>query len=286
MRTFEAAQQDAAHAASCPRRGFSVSLAFPSLRRLFRRLARLLRGLLLRGGPLRRSPLGSGFPGRFSLRRGLPRGFLLRGLLFPGDLLLLGRRLLPRRSLGRRSRWLQSGRRWRLRGRRNRWLQSGRGWRLRDRRSRWLRSRCGSCGRGSSGFRRHLRSGCRRGLRRDRGARCPEHLLGVVLGVDLVEDVANSPVLAHEERLAQRTDSPRWIRVLAPCAIRLMDGVIGIRQELERQVVLGSERIVRRGVVARDSEDLDPGALQLAPGVAQAARLARASGSCLLYTSP
>src|SRR5664280_1150486 len=103
MRTFEAAQQDAAHAASCPRRGFSVSLAFPSLRRLFRRLARLLRGLLLRGGPLRRSPLGSGFPGRFSLRRGLPRGFLLRGLLFHGDLLLLGRRLLPRRSLGRRS---------------------------------------------------------------------------------------------------------------------------------------------------------------------------------------
>jgi hypothetical protein len=44
-----------------------------------------------------------------------------------------------------------------------------------------------------------LRSGGRRGLRRDRDARCPEYLLGVVLGVDLVEDVANSPVLAHEE---------------------------------------------------------------------------------------
>ena len=83
----------------------------------------------------------------------------------------------------------------------------------------------------------------------------------MVLGVDLVEDVADVPVLAHEERLAKRTDSPRGIRVLAPGAVRLVHGVVRIRQELERQVVLGGERIVRRGVVARDSEDLDPGLL-------------------------
>src|SRR5450759_526790 len=98
MCSFETAQQDAAHAASCQCRGFSASLAFLSLRRLFRRLARLLNGLLL---------FRDGFPGSFPLRRGLLRGFLLRGLLFHGllfhgGLFLLGRRLLLRRSLGRR----------------------------------------------------------------------------------------------------------------------------------------------------------------------------------------
>src|SRR5450759_1851507 len=101
----------------------------------------------------------------------------------------------------------------------------------------------------------------------------------MVLGVHLVERMADASVLPDEERLAKRTDSPRGIRVLAPCAIRLVHGVIGIGQELERQVVLGGERIVRRGVVARDSEDLDAGLLQLGPPVSQAARFARASRS-------
>src|SRR5450759_3418129 len=104
----------------------------------------------------------------------------------------------------------------------------------------------------------------------------------MVLGVHLVERMADASVLPDEERLAKRTDSPRGIRVLAPRAVCLVHGVVGIRQELEGKVVLGGERVVRRGVVPRDSEDLDAGLLQLGPPVSQAARFARAPGGVVL----
>src|ERR1035437_3925285 len=55
-----------------------------------------------------------------------------------------------------------------------------------------------------------------------------------------------------------------------------------IRQELEGKVVLGGEGVVRRGVVPRDSEDLDAVLLQLGPPVSQAARFARAPGGVVL----
>ena len=282
MCSFEAAQQDAANAASCPRRGFSVSSASPTSSPACETSSRPSSSS--RAGLLRRSPLcgllfAADFLAAFLFGEDFLAVFFFAAffLFFAAAFFFfLGAAFLLRSGLGRRSRRLRSGRRRRLRSGQELAASGPAG------------PQAFGAGQeppaaGASGPRRRRRSRGlergRRGLRRDRDARGPEHLLGVVLGVDLVEDVADSSVLAHEERLAQRTDSPRGIRVLAPCAIRLVHGMIGIRQELERQVVLGGERIVRRGVVARDSEDLDPGALQLAPGVAQAARFARASGS-------
>ena len=272
MCSFGAPQQGAANAASCPRRDLSVSFASPTSSPACETSSRpsSSSGLTSFAGSSR--PLRSGFPGGLRLRSGpssrRPSSSSRRPSSSSGAAFFFGAALAAGAAgFGAGGGWrLRSGRRWRLRSRTGP-RASGAARAAGEPRA---RSRASGAGR---------RSGGRRGLRRDRDARGPEHLLGVVLRVDLVEDVADSPVLAHEERLAQRTDSPRGIRVLAPGAIGLVHGVIGIRQELERQVVLGGERVVRRGVVARDSEDLDPGALQVAPAVAQAARFARASGS-------
>ena len=145
------------------------------------------------------------------------------------------------------------------------------------RRSGGLRGRGGRRGSGRSGGPRG-RGGRGHRLWRHDDAGGPKDLVSMMFGVYLVEGVADAPVLAHEERLAERTDSPGGVRILAPGPVRLVDGVVGIRQELERQVVLDGEGVVRRRVVARDPENLDAGLLQLGPAIAQAARLPCTTG--------
>src|SRR3954449_7180883 len=96
------------------------------------------------------------------------------------------------------------------------------------------------------------------------GVHAPHDLRHVAVGVD------------HERRARVR------VLALLRDAVGLAQRVLGVGQQRERQLVLRLELLVRGDGVGADAEHLRARALELAPGVADAAGLARAAGRVVL----
>ncbi len=84
----------------------------------------------------------------------------------------------------------------------------------------------------------------------------------------------------HEGRADDAHVRAAVARLLAPDAVGLGDRVVGVGEQRERQLVFALELHVRRDAVGRDAEHDRAGRLELAPRVADPARLRRAARTC------
>src|SRR5262245_38923864 len=90
------------------------------------------------------------------------------------------------------------------------------------------------------------------------------------------------PVVEDEGAALDAADlSPVHVLELHHPAL-LADRLVLVREQLERELHLGLEALVRLEGIARNAVDLDAGFLKLLPGVAEIGSLLRAAGGVVL----